>query len=594
MMPWVLAGFVDAAMVLALGLIATVALRRRSAALRHATLTMALVMAALMPAFEWLVPQIPIVLWRNAAHVVSSGMRFSADTVFSGSTASATEPSAWASVSWPAVFAVIWTIGAILAGARLIVDFVRLARLKRRCTPVAGRLRDLTDAIAREYGVRRHVALLESDDPSLLMTCGVLAPSIIVPGRSDTWTDERSRIVLRHELAHVGRHDAAIQIGAEVLRVVLWVNPLIWLTCRRLRQESEHACDDAVLSGGVDATEYATQLLDVAKALTRRSIAPAHAVANPSTLERRIVDMLHHQRNRAPVGRRGWFAAALAALGVSVSIAAAGVTPEDRVVDVLGEPAVVSLPAPSSAAGTTTPARSAHARAERAVRSQQGGTITGAVVDPSGGSVPGAELTITDTQAGTALTARTNASGAFSFPDLPPSRYELVVRRPGFAAVSNVLTVTSGGTVRRTITLPLGMLQETITIVCGGSPASSLGRVLRSIAGSTFPVLHAQEPAPATRVGGQIRPPTKTKDVKPTCPVVAPAVDATVRLTGRIGIDGLMNDVRPAPSEGGSEPPSEFTNAAIEAVRQWTFTPTLLNGQPVDAAINITATFRQR
>jgi beta-lactamase regulating signal transducer with metallopeptidase domain len=593
MMTWVLAGFVDATLVLALGLIAMLALRRRSAALRHATLTMALVMAALMPAFEWLVPQVPIGLWRNAATAVSSGMRFTSDTVPAGSVAAATEPSGWRSVSWLAVFVAIWMAGAILASARLIVDFVRLARLKRRCRPVAGRLRDLTDTIAREYGIRRHVALLESDGPSLLVTCGVFAPSIIVPAGSPGWTDERSRIVLRHELAHVERHDAAIQIGAELLRIVQWVNPLIWLTCRRLRQESEQACDDAVLSGGVDATDYATQLLDVAKALTGRSIATAHAIANPSTLERRIAAMLHHQRNRAPVGRRGWFVSALAAIGVSISVAAVGVAPQNRVVDVLGQPPGVSLPATSPVIVSTAVPPSAPARVEPAVNRLQTGAIAGAVLDPSGASLPGAEVTLTDMQASTALTSRTNASGAFGFRDLPPSRYELVVRLPGFAPVSNVLTVASGDVWRRTITLPLGSLQETIVIVCGASPAGPFGRLLHSIAGGAFPVLHAQEPT-ARRVGGEIRPPRKTKDVKPTCPVVAPAVEATVRLSGRIGIDGLMNDVKRAPSEGGTEPPNEFTEAAIEAVRQWTFTPTLLNGQPVDVAINIMVTFRQR
>ena len=301
--------------------------------------------------------------------------------------------------------------------------------------------------------------------------------------------------------------------------------------------------------------------------------------------------MLHYQRNRAPLGRRGWLAAAVVAFGVSISVAAAGVAPTDGAVHAFAGSADVGQPATMSRVAAQT----AVARVERAATSQQGGAIAGTVLDPSGAALPGAEMTLTDTQAGTALTARTNASGAFGFPDLPPSRYELVVRLPGFAAVSNVLTVTAGATVRRTITLPLGMLQETIVIVCGGSPAGSLGRVLRDISDSAFPALHAQEErAAAVRVGGQIRPPTKTKDVKPTCPVVAPAVDATVRLSGRIGIDGLMNDVKAVPGEAGADPPSEFTAAAIEAVRQWTFTPTLLNGQQVDVAINITATFRQR
>ena len=37
------------------------------------------------------------------------------------------------------------------------------------------------------------------------------------------------------------------------------------IACRRLRQESEYACDDAVLRAGVEATDYATHLFDVAQ-----------------------------------------------------------------------------------------------------------------------------------------------------------------------------------------------------------------------------------------------------------------------------------------------------------------------------------------
>ena len=107
---------------------------------------------------------------------------------------------------------------------------MRLARLTARCTPVrAGRWREIADELSRACDVRRPVAILQSADPSLLVTCGVLRPKIILPAGASAWTDDRRRIVLAHEMAHVRRHDGAMQLAGEVLRVIYWFNPLVWL-----------------------------------------------------------------------------------------------------------------------------------------------------------------------------------------------------------------------------------------------------------------------------------------------------------------------------------------------------------------------------
>ena len=609
MMPVLTAALIDAVVVLALGLAAAGLLRRRSASLRHAILATSILMAALMPILELIVPQVPVIRWGTSVEAVSSGLMLTSEQMIRGSASADAASPAWQGLPWSTLAIGVWLLGVILTGAGLVAGFAALYRLERRCRPIAGRWRQLTDELAQECGVTQRVTLLESDDPSLLISCGVLAPTIILPSGTSAWTDERKRVVLRHELAHIKRRDAAIQIGSELLRVVQWVNPFVWVACRRLRQESEYACDDEVLSGGVDAGEYATHLFDVARHLTGRSatLTSAHAIAHLSTLERRIAAMLHHHQNRAPVGRRGWSGAALLALGVRMPLAAAAVAPHDRPGGTLAESIDVSAPNAATHDTATAASRDAvrprattqvqarAARAERAATIRQTGTIAGTVLDPSGGSLPGAELTLTDTQAGTAFTARTNASGGFTFSDLPPSRYELVVRLPGFAAVSNVLPVAAGATVRRTITLPIGTVQETIVMVCGApSASSSAARAIGSTLAGIYPVVYAQEPPPQIRVGGQIRPPTKTRDVKPACPAAVRALETTVRLAGRIGVDGLMNDVKPAPADAGVEPPTEFVDSALEAVRQWRFTPTQLNNQPVETTITVTVTYRRQ
>jgi hypothetical protein len=201
------------------------------------------------------------------------------------------------------------------------------------------------------------------------------------------------------------------------------------------------------------------------------------------------------------------------------------------------------------------------------------------------------QLTLTDPRNGTQLVQQTNASGDFTFRDLPPGKYELVAGAPAFTSIRNILIVGSGETVERAITLPLGTLKETITIACSMSP---IARVAGTIGASILPVVYAQDrPAAPVRVGGNVKPPLKVKDVRPVCPADVPAGETTVRLSARIGVDGFVNDVTPVSGDSGTHAPAALTESAMDAVRQWKFTPTLLNGLPVSVEMTVNISFRR-
>jgi TonB family protein len=89
------------------------------------------------------------------------------------------------------------------------------------------------------------------------------------------------------------------------------------------------------------------------------------------------------------------------------------------------------------------------------------------------------------------------------------------------------------------------------------------------------------------RVGGQIKPPTKVKDVKPEYPAIARTarVAGAVTIEATIGEDGKVIDakvVRSVPL---------LDQAALDAVQQWEYTPTLLNGVPVPVLVTVTINF---
>jgi beta-lactamase regulating signal transducer with metallopeptidase domain len=60
----------------------------------------------------------------------------------------------------------------------------------------------------------------------------------------DGWTLDRRRAVLLHELAHVRRRDLVGHTIGRFACALYWFHPLVWTAAKRLRSESERACDD--------------------------------------------------------------------------------------------------------------------------------------------------------------------------------------------------------------------------------------------------------------------------------------------------------------------------------------------------------------
>jgi protein TonB len=89
------------------------------------------------------------------------------------------------------------------------------------------------------------------------------------------------------------------------------------------------------------------------------------------------------------------------------------------------------------------------------------------------------------------------------------------------------------------------------------------------------------------RVGADVKEPKKLKDVAPVYPEDAKAagVQGVVIIEAVIGTDGKILEakvLRPVPM---------LEKAALEAVQQWEYTPTLLNGEPVELIMTITVNF---
>jgi hypothetical protein len=144
---------------------------------------------------------------------------------------------------------------------------------------------------------------------------------LLVPADAEQWTDQRRRLVLLHELAHIRRWDWLTQLVAHVACALYWFNPLVWLAARQMRIERERACDDLVLASGARASDYAEELLTLAAGLSdsRIPLLVAVPMARRGALEDRLRGILDVRRSRA--------ALTTAAVCLGMAVAAVAIAP---------------------------------------------------------------------------------------------------------------------------------------------------------------------------------------------------------------------------------------------------------------------------
>ena len=526
---------IRSSIILLTGLALNALLGSRSAALRHWVLAAAIFAAAAVVPLTLALPawevSLPSPLSPPASTRADSPLHVA---VISTNVGGGDQPEIPPATVFPLV-AIIWAAGFAAGATALLVGVARLIGIASRAERAQDlRWTEMTRHVAAMYGLTRHVTVLQTDAPDLLATWGLFRPRVLLPSHARDWSDDRVYVVLCHELAHIRRHDWFVQISAEAVRTVFWFNPLMWIACTRLRRDSEQACDDAVLDRGVPARDYAAHLLELARKCRRVNVtwASGMPMARPSTLERRIAAMLNPGLNRTALSRRAVALTAALLLAVAIPIAALRATQ--------------SAPA----------------------------TLSGSVYDTSGAVMPGVELTLEDAQQSKS-TVTTDPAGRFQFPGVAPGRYVIAASLAGFRPLRNEFELRASGDWDRAITLQVGTLQETITV-----------RESR-VAAPRQP--SQPQGAKPIRVGGNIRAPRKEVDVKPTYPASMREAgrEGVVPLEALIGIDGTVTSVRVL----SAQVHPDFAIAAVDAVRQWIFTPTLLNGKPVEVVMTVSVTF---
>jgi TonB family protein len=178
---------------------------------------------------------------------------------------------------------------------------------------------------------------------------------------------------------------------------------------------------------------------------------------------------------------------------------------------------------------------------------------------------------------------KSDVSGRFEFIGLPRGAYRLEAAAPGFATFRADLVVGAQPLVQ-TVALRVGSLMETLTV---SGPRDARGP-RPAFVEPPPPDLSRCDP---TASGGVIEQPRRISDARPDYPIALydTNIAGRVVLEGRIGTDGAFRELRVA-----TPAHPDFEAAALEAVRQWRFSQTLLNCVPVEVSMTVHVNFVPR
>ena len=494
---------------------------------------------------------------------------------------------------WLLAFGVVVRLLWVAAGV------VRLRVLRRRGTPIADAL---YEEIQQTLGTRAEVRSV----PGLAqpVTFGLRRPVVLLPADLAASRDFR-RAVVTHELMHVQRRDWLWVIAEEALRAVLWFHPAIWWLTSRVQLAREEFTDHLTVLATGSRRTYMEALLAFCDA---DRLAPAPAFARRPHLFHRIV-MLSKEvamSSRRVVVSGAVVAALLVAASWYVSDAfpmvttpvlraatvadtqlpattppqVNGVTPENPIPRRLFS---TPIPFPPELAGSGFVAA-----LEMKVVLNAGGSIAsatreGIALSNTGARGRGAAPSDEDGKRAIEVFSEAASRGIRQWQYDPPAQaplqfYIAVTFRQGQdAAVSQSDT------------------SRTVVAVRGDAFVAAGGRAAGPRVPFPADVLRAGPPAPPPpplpgqpiRVGGSIRAPMQLRKVNPAYPPIAQSarVQGVVILEVVIDEQGRVADAKILRSI------PLLDQAALDAVRQWEYTPTLLNNVPVAVIMTVTVQF---
>ncbi|HWC97078.1 MAG TPA: M56 family metallopeptidase [Candidatus Sulfopaludibacter sp.] len=483
------------------------------------------------------------------------------------------------------------------------------------------------------------------------VTFGYLKPVILLPGQFPELDQPQQDAILCHEVLHVWRRDWLYTVGEELVRAMFWFHPAIWWLLGEIQLSREQAVDREVVDMTRRRDEYVDALLAIAGAPLQPDLAPAPLFLRKRHLKQRVVSILKEVRmsktrlisafamSLIMLGAACWFvtgAFPLAAepqavadgIGVGVEMNGAqlihrssvhyppaavrnhvegtvtvqvklGSTGEVADATILSGPdelrkavlaSVLDWHFSRDSAGATRQITVTFQlpKAEVMTGGVAGGVtggvsgsvtggVTSGVIGGIIGSVPSARGSVSPARTGTVRAVNVVGVG-------DQARVELLARLPvheGDAFTPEAY---------RKITDAATQYDEHLSVsafATGGGDVTVQVAAPQTASMAFRTVQDVPLPPGAIRIGGNVQQTKLTSQPRPVYPPLAKQarISGVVHLSALIGKDGTVKNLAIISGH------PLLVQAAMEAVRLWTYEPTLLNGAPVEVLTQIDVNF---
>lgn len=463
----------------------------------------------------------------------------------------------------------------------------------------------------------RSATVLLSDQVSSPVTFGVRKPVILLPDRFPSLEPALQRAILCHELLHVQRRDWLFTLAEELVRSVFWFHPAIWWLLGEIQLAREQAVDHQVIASTQARDQYLDALLAIAGANPRLDLAPAPLFLRKRHLKQRVVSIL----KEVHMTKVRWMSALAAGLGILVAacwfvtntfpLAAAPQIVADApgvTVDLRGAALVHRAPV-----GYPADARS---------KGVQGTVLMDARLDGSGNVIETHVLSGPDELRGAAQQsvlqwhfqhdfANSTRQVSITF-QLPAEKAAVTPQRqpvPAPASPAHVQSITISGIsdqARQELlsSLPVhegdtiqgqDSIKKMAEAVKQFDEHLDLRALFRKPGEVTFEIQPKTAVAPNTtvsslgpiKIGGTVQQAKLITQVRPIYPPEAKAsrTQGLVELEAIIAADGTIRELKVLSGD------PVLAQAAMDAVKQWVYQTTLLNGEPVEVKTTIDVNF---